>query len=89
MERSDRIPLAADVSRCDPANPGRAAARCARRMASVLQGSPMTDFSQMPGGGCTVLCSGYMDVGALAQQQRLAQSIPAPRATKPWPGTTR
>lgn len=85
MERSDRIPLLPEEPRCDPAAPGRASSRCARRLASVPKGSPMTDYSQTPGGGCTALCVWYLDVGALAHQQRPAP----PKATKPWPGTTR
>lgn len=81
MNRSDRIPLAAELTRCEPSKPGQASFRCARALASVPTGTPMADYSTEPR-GCAVTCVWYVDINSLrreVQQQR--------PAAKPWPGS--
>lgn len=76
MERSDRINLARDVSRCEPNKRGPAASKCARATAAILQGSPVGDFSDNTE-GCTVLCPWFTDVASTR-----VQSGPAVRPVK-------
>ena len=67
MDRSDRIPLPRDVSRCEPAKRGPGASRCARATAAILQGSPVGDFSDNPE-GCTVVCPWFEGVEKFRKQ---------------------
>lgn len=65
MMRSDRVPLPAHEPRCEPRQPGRAASRCARHLASVPHGSVMQDFTASTCKPCTALCIGYIDLAVV------------------------
>ena len=63
-DRTDRIPLAPNVPRCEPHDPGKCLVRgkCAAYQAAMpTHGGTMGDFLTQPMGG-TVLCPGYVDV---------------------------
>ena len=78
MHRSDRIPLAHDMSRCEPAA-CTIKHRCARYLAILPRFGSIMDYSRqdLVTGG-TALCDGYKDLAAL----RVATK-PAP-AVKKW-----
>ena len=79
-DRTDTIPLGPEYTRCTPKDAGQARARCARALATIpAHGAKVEDFSLKPGGGCSVLCVGYVDVSALRKQ---AAIVPPPRVHK-------
>lgn len=64
MTRSATVPLPLSEFRCEPAVPGRAAARCARARAALAPGRDAADWTST-GGVCTAMCSGYIDINGL------------------------
>ena len=60
-DRTDTIPLAADVARCEPSGTCHVRGTCARYQSAIpTHGARLQDFSIDTAGG-TALCSGYVD----------------------------
>lgn len=80
-DRSDRIRLPANESRCEPGRPCSVRSRCARAQATIPKGTPLEDFTtgdnlrQQDGG--TAKCPGLL---LLAD---LHADAPPPRQVKP------
>jgi hypothetical protein len=73
-DRTDTIPLAADIARCEPADcVSQIRAKCARYQATIPKWGSVSDFSREHPGG-TALCSGF--IGSAAT--RVAKSPPRP-----------
>jgi hypothetical protein len=79
IDRTARVKLDASEPRCHPlANPRAMGALCARRVAPIVQGSPLTDFSLGTNGG-TDKCLGYIAAAAF----RWAPDVVEPRVHPP------
>jgi hypothetical protein len=62
-DRSDSIPLAADVARCEPAKPCTARGTCARYQAAIPRHRAVLADYSVDGGG--VLCAGYINAASV------------------------
>jgi hypothetical protein len=62
--RRASVPLPANEARCAPAQPGPAATKCARYLATFPRDAEPADYSA---NGCTALCDGFISNQALAQ----------------------
>lgn len=74
-ERTDRIPLAADVARCEPSGECFVRTNCARVKAAVPKFGSMTDFTIYALGG-TALCPGYIDVRQMRKEAAVTPENP-------------
>jgi len=84
-DRSERVPLPASESRCEPQRPCVVRARCARYQAALLQGGRLEDFTTGDNlrdqiGG-TAQCPGYVDTASLRKAH-----APAPSPKPPMRG---
>ena len=74
-DRSDRIPLPADVSRCEPARMCLVSSKCARYQAAFPpQGASVGDFTSEIAGG-TALCPGYIPTATLRRAEEAARPV--------------
>lgn len=78
-ERSDRVLLPADQSRCAPSRPCSMRNRCARVQAAIPQGTALEDFTTGTADresiGGTALCPGFINVAAVHALTPQARSV--------------
>jgi hypothetical protein len=78
IERSDRVYLKAGMVRCQPQSSCADQASCARRCATIPQGSPLEDYSFNRTQGDP--CRWFVPI------TRIPAAEPVQHNVKPWPG---